>query len=143
MKTLPALVALLWSIATNAPGENYSPTAEVGEFLRKFERAYTSGDSEWILGAVDKEGVHQEAQDLFLSILGPKDGGETISGLAVTAAPADFKVANTLLDYEIEASLPIDFILTFRRTLGGLETTIKVPAGYRNGKIRLAGIRKK
>jgi hypothetical protein len=57
--------------------------------------------------------------------------------------PPDFKVANTLLDYEIESSLPIDFILTFKRTLGGLETTIKVPTGYRDGKIRLAGIWKK
>jgi hypothetical protein len=37
----------------------------------------------------------------------------------------------------------VDFIITFTRMLGEVKTTIKVPAGYRNGKIWLVGIKKK
>lgn len=43
----------------------YTPTAQVGEFLRQFEKAYTEGDHEWIRSAVDKEGVVEVAKAIF------------------------------------------------------------------------------
>jgi len=47
------------------------------------------------------------------------------------------------LDAKVEPALPVDFIITFKRMTGKFETTIKVPAGYRDGNIWLAGIKEK
>jgi|GEM_PF-5821748 len=137
-----ALLLCMTSIMpTNA--ETYTPTSKIGEFMSSFERAYRAGDTEWIQTAVDRDGIIEEAKAVYFSFLGPKQGGESISGLAVVAAPRDYKLSNSLLNIEIESTIPVDFIINFQRTLGAWETTVKVPAGYRDGKIWLAGIKKK
>jgi len=137
-----ALLLCMTSIMpTNA--ETYTPTSKIGEFMSSFERAYRAGDTEWIQTAVDRDGIIEEAKAVYFSFLGPKQGGESISGLAVVAAPRDYKLSNSLLNIEIESTIPVDFIINFQRTLGAWETTVKVPAGYRDGKIWLAGVKKK
>jgi len=139
---LLALTLLATALASPARCANYEPTAQIGEFLRQFATAYQTGDREWIRSAVDPEGVIQEAQGPYFGLLGPKDGGEPIADLAAVAAPEKYQPPNSLLDFAIEPTIPVDFIITFKRTVAGVETTVKVPAGYHDGKIRLAGIRK-
>ncbi len=144
MKNLLTLAALHGAfLALPVCAEVYAPTVSIGEFLRQFEKAYRAGDSEWIRSAVDQEGIIQEAAGPYFGFLGPKQGGETITHLVAVAAPEHYRLPNTLLDVEIEPTLQVDFILTFSRTVGGLQTDIKVPAGYRAGHIWLAGIKKK
>jgi len=143
MKAILTILMMCVVIMAPAKGAIYLPTEKAGEFLRQFEKAYNTGDREWIESAIDKEGVIEEAKAVFLGFLGPKDGGETITGLSAIAAPEVYQVSNTLLDVEIEPTIPVDFILTFKRTVGGLETTIKVPVGYRDGKIWISGVKKK
>lgn len=144
MKTILATFVLVTAaIIPSVEGAIYVPTPKVGEFLRQFEKAYRSGDQEWIQSAVDKGGVIEEAKAIFFGFLGPKDDGEAIYDLKVIAAPEDYKPPNSLLDTEIDPTIPVDFIITFKRIVGGLETTIKVPAGYRDGMIWLSGIKKR
>ena len=92
---------------------------------------------------IDNAGIIKEAKGPCLGLLGPKAGGEAISDLKVVSAPEKYQLSNTLLEFEIEATIPVDFILTFKRSVGDIETTIKVPAGYRDGKIWLAGVKRK
>ena len=144
MKTTLHMMLLLCILPiVPARGETYSPTDKIGEFIRSFDRAYRAGDLEWIQSAVDKGGIIEEVKAAYLGFLGPKQGGEDISGLTVVAAPANYKLPNSLFDYDIESTIPVDFIITFQRTLGELETTIKVPAGYRDGQIWLTGVKRK
>jgi len=144
MKTILATFVLVTAaIIPSVEGAIYVPTPKVGEFLRQFEKAYRSGDQEWIQSAVDKEGVIEEAKAIFFGFLGPKNDGEAIYDLKVIAAPEDYKPPNSLLDTEIDPTIPVDFIITFKRMVGGLETTIKVPVGYRDGMIWLSGVKKR
>ncbi len=144
MKRIAFAIQLLWMIMiVPAMGEVYSPTGRIGEFLKAFERAYRAGDSEWIRGAIDKDGVIEDAKPAYLGFLGPKEGGEAIMELAVIAAPHDYQMPNTLLDVKIDPTIPVDCLITFKRVIGGLETSIQVPVGYRDGIIWLAGIKKK
>jgi hypothetical protein len=92
---------------------------------------------------VDKGGIIEEARPIYFCFLGPKEGGEVISDLTVKAAPPDYKAPNSLVDAEIDSTIPVDFLITFKRNEGGSETKVTVPAGYREGKIWLAGINKK
>jgi hypothetical protein len=140
--SLLAVAFMATLLASPARCANYEPTAQIGEFLRQFAAAYQTGDHEWIRSAVDPEGVIEEAQGPYFGFLGPKDGGEPIADLAAVAAPDNYQLANTLLDFAIEPTIAVDFIITFKRTVAGVETTVRVPAGYRDGKIRLAGVRK-
>lgn len=144
MKSVLAAIALVCAaIISPVQGAVYAPTAKVGEFLRQFEKAYRSGDREWIHSAVDQDGVIEEAKALFFGFLGPKKEGEVISDLKAMAAPEDYKLTNSLLDGEIDSTIPVDFILTFTRRTGEFDTTIKVPVGYRDGNIWLVGIKRK
>lgn len=144
MRSVLSIVAILCAdFSVLARGEAYAPTSQVGDFLRQFEKAYRAGDMESILSMIDKAGIIEEAKGPFLGFLGPKAGGEAISDLKVVSAPEKYQLSNTLLKFEIEATLPVDFILTFKRSVGDVETTIKVPAGYRDGKIWLAGVKRK
>jgi hypothetical protein len=141
--TLLAVALLATALASPSRGESYEPTAHIGEFLRQFATAYQAGDQEWIRSAVDPDGIVDEAKAPYFGFLGPKEGGEPITGLAVVAAPNNYQLPNSLLDFSIEPTIPVDFIITFTRTVAGAETTVRVPAGYRDGMIRLAGVRKK
>jgi hypothetical protein len=144
MKSIIAISALVSAaIITSVNGEVYSPTSKAGEFLRQFEKAYSLGDQEWIQSAVDKEGIIEELKPVFFSFLGPKKEGESISELRILAVPEGYKLQNSLLNAEIDPTIPVDFIITFTRTMGEVETTIKVPVGYRDGMIWFAGIKKK
>ena len=144
MKSIIAIFAVVSAgIIPSAKGAIYSPTPKAGEFLRQFEKAYRSGDLEWIQSAVDKEGIIAEAKDIFFGFLGPKKEGEAISDLRILAAPEGYKLQNSLLDAEIDPTIPVDFIITFTRMTGEVKTTIKVPVGYRDGMIWFAGIKKK
>lgn len=144
MRAIITAIAFMCSaVMVPARAAAYIPTAQVGDFLRQFEKAYKAGDQEWIRSAVDKDGVIKEAKEFFFGFLSPKEGGESIADLRVMAAPADYKLSNSLIDEEIDATLPVDFIVIFKRKTGDFETTIKVPAGYRDGKIWLVGIKKK
>jgi hypothetical protein len=144
MKAIITAIAIMSSVST-APtwAAIYTPTAQVGEFMRQFEKAYRAGDQEWIRSAVDKDGIAEEVKATFFGFLGPKEGGESIADLKAIAAPADYKLPNSLIDTEIDSTIPVDFILIFTRKTGDFETTIKVPVGYREGKIWLVGIKKK
>ncbi len=149
MKAIITAIAIICSVSiAPARAAIYTPTAQVGEFLRQFEKAYKAGDQEWIRSAVDKDGVVEEAKAIFFGFLGPKESGESIADLKAIAAPADYKLPdyklpNSLIDTEIDSTIPVDFILIFTRKTGEFETTIKVPVGYREGKIWLVGIKKK
>lgn len=145
MKAIVTTIALVCSASVVFPARAavYTPTAQVGEFLRQFEKAYKAGDQEWIQSAVDDPGVIEEAKAIFFGFLGPKERGEFISDLRVIAATEDYKLPNSLIDAEIAPTIPVDFIVVFTRKTGEFETTIKVPVGYRDGKIRIAGIKKK
>lgn len=144
VKTIISTIAM-GCVASFTPvlGADYTPTGKAGEFLRHFEKAYRAGDQEWIQSAVDKAGMIEEAKSVFFGFLGPKKDGEVISNLKIIAAPEDYKLPNSLIDIEIEPTIPVDFIITFMRMTGEFETTIKVPVGYRDGKIWLVGIKKK
>lgn len=141
--TLLAVTFLSALLASPSRGESYEPTAHIGEFLRQFATAYQAGDQEWIRSAVDPDGIVQEAKAPYFGFLGPKEGGEPITGLAAVAAPDNYQLPNSLLNFAIDPTIPVDFIITFKRNVAGVETTVQVPAGYRDGKIRLAGVRKK
>ncbi len=145
MKATVTTIALMCSVSivVSARAAVYTPTAQVGTFLRQFEKAYKAGDQEWIQSAVDDPGVIEEAEAIFFAFLGPKERGESISDLRVIAAPEDYELPNSLIDAEIAPTIPIDFIVVFTRKTGEIETIIKVPVGYRDGKIRIAGIKKK
>lgn len=119
--------------------ESYAPTAHIGAFLRAFEKAYRAGDGEWFRSAVDKEGIVAEATAAYFSLLGPTRSPDEITHLSVAAAPENYQPPNSLLDFAVESTIPVDFIITFHRN----ETTIRVPAGYRDGKIWLAGLKRK
>ncbi len=144
MKAIITAIAIICSVSiVPARAAIYTPTAQVGEFLRQFEKAYKAGDQEWIRSAVDKDGVVEEAKAIFFGFLGPKEDGESIADLKAIAAPADYKLPNSLIDTELDSTIPVDFILIFTRKTGDFETTIKVPVGYREGKIWLVGVKKK
>jgi hypothetical protein len=144
MKAIIVTIGLLFAASYNPTlAAEYSPSPKIGDFLRQFEKAYRVGDQEWIQSAVDEGGVLEEAKAVFFSFLGPKKEGETISNLTVVAAQDGYDLPNSLIDTEIAPTIPVDFIITFTRMLGEVKTTIKVPAGYRNGKIWLVGIKKK
>jgi hypothetical protein len=144
MKPQPILIALLCAAFINTvKAVEYTPTTKMGEFLTQFENAYKTGDQEWIQSAVDKDGVIDEAKRLFYGFLSPKKKGQPITNLKVIAAPADYKLPNTLIDIEIESTIPVDSIIQFTKMTGEFETTIKVPIGYRDGKIWFVGIKKK
>lgn len=141
----PLLAVTFLSALLVSPGrsEIYEPTAQIGEFLRQFATAYQAGDREWVRSAVDPDGIVEEAEAPYFGFLGPKEGGELITGLSVVAAPDNYQLPNSLLDFAIQPTIPVDFIITFKRNVAGVETTVQVPAGYRDGMIRLAGIRKR
>ena len=142
MKRAPfSVIAVLLLTSLNPlRAETYSPTSKIGDFLKSFERAYRAGDQEWIQSAVDREGIIEEVKAVYFGLLGPsKDRTVVISNLHAVAAPDGYVLPNSVLDFKIEPTIPVDFILTFQRG----ETTIRVPAGYRDGMIRLAGIKKK
>ena len=142
MKSHSLIATALLFVAPLSPlsAETYIPTSKIGDFLRTFEKAYRTGDLEWIRSAVDKDGIIEEVKPMYFGLLGPTtDKKIVISDLCAVAAPEKYTLPNSLLDFEIESTIPVDFILTFQRG----ETTIRVPAGYRDGKIRLAGIKKK
>lgn len=144
MKQKLILIAILYSAFVNmAKSAEYVPTSKMGEFLTQFENAYKAGDREWINSAVDKEGIIEEAKRIFFAFLGPKKEGETITNLKVVAAPEGYKLPNTLVDVEIEPTIPVDSIIHFTRITGEFETNIKVPVGYRDGSIWFVGIKKK
>ena len=144
MRSVLVIVAIFCSyFSVLARGEAYAPTSRVGEFLRQFEKACRVGDMECIRSMIDRGGVIEEAKGPFFGFLGPKAGGEAISDLKVVSAPEKYVLRNSLLDLEIEAKIPVDFILMFTRTVAELETTIKVPVGYRDGKIWLVGVKRK
>ena len=92
---------------------------------------------------MDPDGIIEEAKAPYFGFLGPKEGGEPITDLAAVAAPDNYQLPNSLLDFAIDPTIPVDFIITFKRNVAGVETTMQVPAGYRDGRIRLVGIRKK
>jgi len=129
------------AVASLAPlhAETYVPVSEVGSFLRGFEKAYRAGDKEWIRSAVDKDGIVEEARSFYFGLLGPNKPGETLSHLRVVAAPEGYVLSNSLLDFQVAPTIPVDFLLVFERQ----ETTIRIPAGYRDGKIWLVGIKRK
>jgi ABC-type molybdate transport system permease subunit len=60
----------------------------------------------------------------------------------VMAAPRDNTLPNSLIDSDIHPTIPADCILSFARKTGEFDTTIKVPVGYRDGKIWIVGIKK-
>ncbi len=103
------MLVLCATMAHPASGGVYSPTSNVGEFLRQFERACNAGDEEWIRSAVDKEGVVAEGEAVFFGIMGPKEGGESISELSVVAAadaplpPANIRQASGLKKNQVGA----------------------------------------
>jgi hypothetical protein len=124
---------------TQLNAETYVPVSAKGNFLRGFEKAYRSGDKEWIRSAVDKDGIVEEARSIYFGLLGPNDSAGAITNLRVMAAPEGYVMPNSLLDFQVAPTIPVDFLLVFERQ----ETTIRVPAGYRDGKIWLVGIKKK
>jgi hypothetical protein len=143
MKTTTWLLALICAAALSpAQGAVYAPTSKVGEFLRQFEKAYREGDQEWLQSAVDKDGMIDEAKAFFLGILMPKEAGETITDLKAVPTPDGYQLPNSLIDIKIAPTIPVDFLITFTRNIGGVETTIKIPAGYRDDKIWFAGVEK-
>ena len=138
-----AVALLCFATTTEAAGEEYVSTNRVGEFLRRFEAAYLAGDIECVTSMIDRGGVLEEAKGAFFGLLGPKTGGEAITDLKVVSAPKNYALRNSLLDFEIEPTIPIDFLLTFTRVIADVETKIQVPAGYRDGRIWLAGVKRK
>ncbi|MFO0962171.1 MAG: serine hydrolase domain-containing protein [Phycisphaerales bacterium] len=120
---------------------NYAGTARVGEFLAQFERAYRAGDRAWIESAVDRPGAQHPLMPAYLGLLGPKEGGESITNLAVVAAPAGYRLPNSVTQEKLEPSIPVDFLIRFTRMVGQVETTVTVPAGYRDGTIWMAGFK--
>lgn len=138
-RILHLVISVLLFPVLELKAEDYTPTAHIGEFLKRFEKAYRAGDKEWIRSAVDRAGIIEQARDAYFGLLGPNDNATDISGLSVSAAPEGYILPNSLLDIDIEPTIPVDFILTFKRQ----ETTFRIPAGYRDGKIWLVGIKKK
>lgn len=129
--------------AVLAAGERtYTGTGRIGEFLRQFERAYRAGDRAWIESAVDRDGVVADLKPMYLGLLGPKEGGESLSNLAVVPVPANYRLPNSLGDQPLAPTIPVDFLIRFTRTVGQVETTVTVPAGYRDGVIWLVGVKK-
>jgi len=134
--------AALASRAAASRGPTYIGTDRIGEFLRQFERAYRAGDRAWIESAMDSEGMAADLKPLYLGLLGPRQGGEVLSNLVAVPAPTDFRLPNSLSDEPLLPTIPVDFLVRFTRTVGQVETTVTVPAGYRDGVIRLVGAKK-
>ncbi len=138
-RILPLLTCLAAASLTPLNAETYVPVSAVGDFLRSFEKAYRSGDKEWIRSAVDRDGIVEEARSIYFGLLGPNEPAGEIKHLRIVAAPEGYALSNSLLDFEVAPTIPVDFLLVFERK----ETTIRIPAGYRDGKIWLVGMRRK
>ena len=146
MKYFGATFVFICSVyASSVHADVYTPTDQVSEFAKQFEKAYRAGDRAWVQSAIDKAGVIEEMKASYYASRGPENGGGNISNFEVIAAPNDFKLPSLPsrhFDFQIEPTIPVKYLMIFTLKTSESETTIRIPIGYRDGKIWIVGIQK-
>ncbi len=146
MENFVATFVFIYSaFASLVHADVYTPTDQVGEFARQFEKAYRAGDRAWVQSAIDKAGVIEEMKASYYASRGPENGGGSLSDFKVTEAPSDFKMPSLPsrhFDFQIKPTIPVKYLMIFTRKTSESEITIRIPIGYRDGQIWIVGIQK-